>query len=44
MKNCIVKIIDNVFEKNDGGGLFPLMDNDIRVAHHMRKALDLRLR
>ena len=24
MKNCIVKIIDNVFEKNDGGGLFPL--------------------
>ena len=25
MKNCIVKIIDNVFEKNDEGGLFPLM-------------------
>ena len=24
MKNCIVKIIDNVFEKNDEGGLFPL--------------------
>ena len=27
MKNCIVKIIDNVFEKNDGGGLFPLREN-----------------
>ena len=25
------------------GGILPLMDNDIRVAHHMRKALDLRL-
>ena len=24
MKNCIVKIIDNAFEKNDEGGLFPL--------------------
>ena len=24
MKNCIVKITDNVFEKNDEGGLFPL--------------------
>ena len=24
MKNFIVKIIDNVFEKNDEGGLFPL--------------------
>ena len=24
MKNCIVKIINNVFEKNDKGGLFPL--------------------
>ena len=24
MKNCIVKIINNVFEKNDEGGLFPL--------------------
>ena len=24
MKNCIVKIIDNVSEKNDDGGLFPL--------------------
>ena len=24
MKNCIVKIIDNVFKKNDEGGLFPL--------------------
>ena len=24
--------------------MFILMDNDIRVAHHMRKALDLRLR
>ena len=24
MKNSIVKIIDNVFEKNDEGGLFPL--------------------
>ena len=24
MKNCIVKIIDNVFEINDEGGLFPL--------------------
>ena len=24
MKNCTVKIIDNVFEKNDEGGLFPL--------------------
>ena len=24
MKNCIVKIIDLVFEKNDEGGLFPL--------------------
>ena len=23
-KNCIVKIINNVFEKNDEGGLFPL--------------------
>ena len=23
-ENCIVKIIDNVFEKNDEGGLFPL--------------------
>ena len=27
MKNCIVKIIDNVFEKNEGGGLFPLSAN-----------------
>ena len=25
MKNCIKKIIDNVFEKNDEGGLFPLI-------------------
>ena len=26
MKNCIVKIIDNAFEKkNDEGGLFPLI-------------------
>ena len=25
MKNCIVKIIDNTFEKNDEGGLIPLM-------------------
>ena len=25
MRNCVVKIIDNVFEKNDEGGLFPLM-------------------
>ena len=25
MKNCIVKIIDNVFGKNDEGGLFPLI-------------------
>ena len=24
MKNCIMKIINNVFEKNDEGGLFPL--------------------
>ena len=24
MKNCIAKIIDNVFEKNDEDGLFPL--------------------
>ena len=24
MKSCIVKIIDNVFEKDDEGGLFPL--------------------
>ena len=24
MKNCIVKIIDNVFKKNYEGGLFPL--------------------
>ena len=24
MKNGIVKIIDNIFEKNDEGGLFPL--------------------
>ena len=24
MKNCIVKIIYSVFEKNDEGGLFPL--------------------
>ena len=24
MKNCIVKIIDKVFEKNDEGELFPL--------------------
>ena len=24
MQNWIVKIIDNVFEKNDEGGLFPL--------------------
>ena len=23
MKNCIVKIINKVFEKNDEGGLFP---------------------
>ena len=26
MKKCNVKIIDNVFEKNDEGGLFPLKD------------------
>ena len=26
MKNCIVKIIDNVSEKNDEGGLFLLID------------------
>ena len=26
MKNCIVKITDNVFEKNDEGGLFPLKE------------------
>ena len=25
LKNCIVKINDNVFEKNDEGGLFPLI-------------------
>ena len=25
MKNCIVKIINNVFEKNDEGGLFPAL-------------------
>ena len=31
MKNCIVKIIDNVFEKNDKGGLFPL--NKVTNAH-----------
>ena len=24
IKNCIVKIIKNIFEKNDEGGLFPL--------------------
>ena len=24
IKNCIMKIINNVFEKNDEGGLFPL--------------------
>ena len=24
MKNCILKIINNVFEKNDEGELFPL--------------------
>ena len=29
MKNCIVKIINNVFEKNDEGGLFPLKE----IAH-----------
>ena len=26
------------------GLMFILMDNDIRIAYHMRKALDLRLR
>ena len=32
IKNCIEKIIDNVFEKNDEGGLFIIMwDNDERV-------------
>ena len=27
MKNCIVKIIDNVFEKVTDGGLFPLISH-----------------
>ena len=31
MKNCIVKIIDNVFDKNDEGGLFPVS----RVCTHV---------
>ena len=29
MKNCSVKIIDNVFEQNDEGGLFPLKDSEV---------------
>ena len=33
MKNCIVKIIDNVFEKNDEGGLFPLTDAHFLISH-----------
>ena len=43
--------IANIFRSRLSGlddllraGTVPLMDNDIRVAHHMRKALDLRLR
>ena len=31
MKNCIVKIIDNVLEKNDEGGLFPLKGKNQRI-------------
>ena len=31
MKNCIVKIVDNVFEKNDEGGLFPLKGKNRRI-------------
>ena len=31
MKNCIVKIIDNVFENNDEGGLFPLKGKNRRI-------------
>ena len=30
MKNCIVKIIDNVLEKNDEGGLFPAQEEHKR--------------
>ena len=38
MKNCIVKIIDNVFEKNDEGGLFPINPRflQIRLRHESR--------
>ena len=31
MRNCIVTIIYNVFEKNDEGGLFPLKGKNQRV-------------
>ena len=33
MKNCIVKIIDNVFEKNDEGELFPLTNRSCFVTY-----------
>ena len=37
MKNCIVKIINNVFEKNDEGGLFPLTRAPLalQILHHL---------
>ena len=31
MKNCIAKIIGNVFRKNDEGGLFPLKGKNRRI-------------
>ena len=40
MKNCIVKIINNVFEKNDEGGLFPL--NEVKRSNFKIKKVSLK--
>ena len=47
MENCIVKIIHNVFEKNDEGGLFPLtgvgQDQATSLSNEARLLSDFRL-